>query len=96
MPGRGLQLFSISTELLQEIETIIIPDNTILASLDVSSLYTNIPTDKVIEKALEYLKKEAPPQQPLSALPSLPLHCFVATGGVVKLISVRKLRKLCR
>jgi len=63
-----------STQLLQEIETITIPENTILASLHVSSLYTNILIDEAIEIALEYLKKEAPLQALLNFI--LKCNCF--------------------
>lgn len=53
-----------STQLLQELDTLTIPDNSILASLDVSSLYTNIPIDEAIDIVLNYLKDIKSPHQP--------------------------------
>ncbi|XP_065893417.1 uncharacterized protein [Dysidea avara] len=53
-----------STQLLQELTPMKVPDNTILTSLDVSSLYTNIPTEEAIEIILKYLEEAETPQQP--------------------------------
>lgn len=44
-----------TTQLLCEIATIIVPDNSILASLDITSLYTNIPIDEGIQIILKHL-----------------------------------------
>jgi len=58
------QILSNSAQLLQELPTITIPENTILVSLDVSSLYSNIPTKEAIEVILRFLKEAETPQQP--------------------------------
>ena len=62
------QILTNSTELLRELQAITIPDNTILASRDVSSLYTNIPTDEAIDIVLKYLEETQSPQQPPNQL----------------------------
>jgi len=53
-----------TTQLLLDIETIIVPDHAIIASLDVTSLYTNIPTDEGIEIILKYLDNYKEPHYP--------------------------------
>ena len=76
------QILTNSTEFLRELQAITIPDNTILASLDVSSLYTNIPTDEAIDIVLKYLEETQSPQQPPNQLPRellnfiLKCNCF--------------------
>ena len=42
-------ILSNTTELLLDIENITVPDHAIIATLDVTSLYTNIPTDEGID-----------------------------------------------
>jgi len=47
-----------------EIETTTIPDHSVLASLDVTSLYTNIPTEEGIQIILRYLDNFKQPHYP--------------------------------
>ena len=53
-----------STDFINFIETTIVPDNAILVSMDVTSLYTNIPQEEGIEtvcKAYDSFYKDSPP-----------------------------------
>ena len=45
-----------STDFINLIETLTLPNHCLLASIDVSSLYTNIPHEEGIQSALYYLK----------------------------------------
>ena len=57
-----------TTEFLRLIETTELPNNCLLASIDVSSLYTNIPHNDGIQNVLHYLKNNpdsyTQPEQP--------------------------------
>ena len=58
------QILLNTTQLLLEIETLNIPNDSFLASLDVSALYTNIPTEESIDIIIKYLEDYKQPHHP--------------------------------
>ena len=53
-----------TTDFIYKIENIIIPDNCLLVSFDVTSLYTNIPNDEGIKAVARSMTKHKPPYCP--------------------------------